>query len=149
MRLKHRFDKIIRLKSHETVSARQAYDQAVEMFRIEGTALYHLLKEKEAVETELGEVLKKGCTLLHIQSSQAFLGQLSEEVARKQHQVADARNVMQAKQEVLLLKNIEQKKYEHLKDVQTQKEKELHQAEEAKMLDEVSIQQHQKNGAQV
>lgn len=143
---KYKFEKLLSIKENEKDVVVGEYNDAVQKFEKAATKLYELLKQKEDLIDQQGKQLTSGLNIRQIQDFQRFLPLLDQSIAEWQIQVAKARKFMELKQQLLLEKNIEVKKYEVIKKKSWMAYSELEKAEENKFMDEISIQQYMNRG---
>jgi flagellar protein FliJ len=90
--------------------------------------------------------LKSGLLVQEIRHHQHFILNLQKTIDHYQKVVVNARNQMQFYQEKLMQKNIELKKYEKIKEKDKVVFLEALKHEEAKQMDDISIQQYVQRG---
>lgn len=146
MAFKYKFEKLLSIKENEKDVVIGEYNDAVQKFEKAATKLYQLLKQKEDLIDQQGKQLTSGLNIRQIQDLQRFLPFLDKSIAEWQVQVAKARKFMELKQQLLLEKNIEVKKYEIMKEKSLAAYSQLEKAEENKLMDEISIQQYMNRG---
>lgn len=146
MVFKYKFDKLLSIKENEKDIVIGEYNDAVQKFENAATRLYELLKQKEDLIDQQSRQLTSGSNIRQIQDLQRFLPLLDKSIAEWQVQVAKARKFMELKQQLLLEKNIEVKKYEIIKEKAWVAYSQLEKAEENKLMDEISIQQYMNRG---
>jgi flagellar FliJ protein len=146
MAFKYKFDKLLSIKENEKDIVVGEYNDAVQKFENAATRLYELLKQKEDLMDQQGRQLTSGLNIRQIQDLQRFLPLLDKSIGEWQIQVAKARKFMELKQQFLLEKNIEVKKYEIIKEKARDAYSQLEKAEENKLMDEISIQQYMNRG---
>lgn len=142
----YKFDKLLSIKENEKDIVIGEYNDAVQKFENAATRLYELLKQKEDLIDQQSRQLTSGSNIRQIQDLQRFLPLLDKSIAEWQVQVAKARKFMELKQQLLLEKNIEVKKYEIIKEKAWVAYSQLEKAEENKLMDEISIQQYMYRG---
>ncbi|HHW38881.1 MAG TPA: flagellar biosynthesis chaperone FliJ [Bacillales bacterium] len=146
MAFKYKFEKLLSIKENEKDVVVGEYNDAVQKFEEVATKLYELLKQKEDLIDQQGKQLTSGLNVRQILDFQRFLPLLDKSIAEWQVQVAKARKFMELKQQLLLEKNIEVKKYEIMKKKSWVTYSQLEKAEENKFMDEISIQQYMNRG---
>lgn len=146
MAFKYKFEKLLSIKENEKDVVIGEYNDAAQKFEKAATKLYELLKQKEDLIDQQGKQLTSGLNIRQIQDLQRFLPFLDKSIAEWQVQVAKARKFMELKQQLLLEKNIEVKKYEIMKEKSLVAYSQLEKAEENKLMDEISIQQYMNRG---
>ncbi|WP_374724038.1 flagellar export protein FliJ [Calidifontibacillus erzurumensis] len=144
-----KFSKVLALKEKEKDAAKSGYNEAVQKFENAATELYLLLKQKEEFIEEKEQQIQKGIPIAKIQNAERFLLSLEKSINYWQGQVAKTRRSMEIKQQYLLEKNIEVKKYEKLKEKSWNSFSQFEKTEQNKMMDEISIQQYMNRGNQV
>lgn len=146
MVFKYKFEKLLSIKENEKDIVIGEYNDAVQKFEKAATKLYELLKQKEDLIEQQGKQLKFGLHIGQILDLQRFLPLLDKSIGEWQLQVAKARKFMELKQQHLLEKNIEVKKFEIMKEKSRDAYSLLEKAEENKLMDEISIQQYMNRG---
>jgi flagellar protein FliJ len=140
MSFQFKFEKIKTLKEREKDEAFSIYNDSVKKFEEVAGKLYELLKQKEDLEEYQSIKLQKGLTVQEIRHHQQFISNLEKTIDYYQKMVVNARNHMYFLQEKLLHKNIEVKKYEKMKEKGQVHYLEQQKTEEAKQMDDISIQ---------
>lgn len=141
-----RFNKILAIKDNEKDQMLMEYNEALHNYESELEGLYHYLKQKEDLEQNGRDMLRRGLSIHHIQQQQQWMKNLEKVIIHHQTKVLRAKAIMQQKQSILQDKNIEVKKYQKLK------EQHLHtflyqmNEDERKIMDEISIQQYMSRG---
>lgn len=143
---KYKFEKLLTIKENEKDMVIGEYNEAVHKFETAATKLYELLKQKEDVEAQQNSQFQSGLYIGQIQSQQRFMLLLEKSIGESQLQVAKTRKNMELKQQLLLEKNIEVRKYEKIREKARDAYIQLEKAEENKLMDEISIQQFMYRG---
>ncbi|HHY74625.1 MAG TPA: flagellar biosynthesis chaperone FliJ [Bacillus bacterium] len=146
MSFKYKFEKLLTIKENEKDMVIGEYNEAVHKFETAATKLYELLKQKEDVEAQQNSQFQSGLYIGQIQSQQRFMLLLEKSIGESQLQVAKTRKNMELKQQLLLEKNIEVRKYEKIREKARDAYIQLEKAEENKLMDEISIQQFMYRG---
>ncbi|MBA2870806.1 flagellar FliJ protein [Anoxybacillus calidus] len=141
-----KFEKILFIKENEKDKALGEYNEAVKRFEEVAKKLYHFLKQKEDYEEMHQQKLQAGLPIQEIRYFQQFITNLERTISHYQQLVVQARQQMQLKQMKLAELNIEVKKYEKMKEKYFQTFLQKLQAEENKLMDEISIQQFVNRG---
>ncbi|WP_044893768.1 flagellar export protein FliJ [Bacillus alveayuensis] len=141
-----KFEKILSIKENEKDKALGEYNEAVKRFEEVGRKLYQFLKQKEDYEEIHKQKLQSGLSIQEIRYFQQFITNLERTISHYQQLVAQARQQMQLKQMKLAELNIEVKKYEKMQEKYFQTFLQTLQAEENKLMDEISIQQFVSRG---
>ncbi|HWJ80377.1 MAG TPA: flagellar export protein FliJ [Niallia sp.] len=142
MSYQFKFEKILNIREREKEEAGSVYNQSVKRFEEAAEHLYELLKRKEDLESFQASKLATGLSVQEIRHNQQFIGNLSKTIEHSQKVVQNARNSMSFYQEKLLEKNIEVKKYIKIKEKDFENYAFIEKAEEAKQMDEISLQQY-------
>lgn len=146
MVFQYKFAKLLSIKENEKDIVLEEYNEAVNKFEKAATKLYDLLKQKEDLQAQQSLQFQTGLNIGQIQDLARFLLMLEKSIDQWQLQVAKARKFMELKQQHLLEKNIEVKKYEKIKEKAWIAYNQLEKAEENKLMDEISIQQYMNRG---
>lgn len=134
-----RYQSIINLKENEKNQVMTEYEKSVEDFEKVAQKLYECLKKKEDLEKAKAEKLDKGLSVQEMRHYQQFVTNLEKTIEHYQKLVTLARNKMHEKQQLLMNKNIELKKYEKIKENDFEKYKEQQKNDERRELDQVAI----------
>jgi flagellar FliJ protein len=132
--------KVLQVSEREKNQIQSEYQEAMNQFEKVATQLYELLKSKEELEQSARDQISLGTSVFSLQQSQNKMLRLQQEIQQKQRATQQARDQMNGKQQDLVDKTIELKKYEKMKQlkqeqfIQEQKRLELIQ------MDELSIQ---------
>lgn len=146
MSFKTKLDKILSIKEKEKDEVISEYNDSVKSFESVANKLYELLKQKEELAEFLTEKVLTGFHVQQIQQYQRYILKLDKTINDKQGEVSQAREVMNNKEEKMIEKNIEVKKYEKIKEKKIEALKLFEKAEESKLMDEISIQQYMNRG---
>lgn len=146
MGFQYKFDKILHVKEMEKGDALAAYHTAVQKFEEAAEKLYELLKRKEDLEVYQSSKLAGGLAVQEIRHHQQFISNLQNSIDYYQKMVINARNRMNHFQEKLIETNVEVKKYTKMKEKDFLHYIEGIKFQEAKQMDDVSIQQYMNRG---
>ncbi|KAB7668640.1 flagellar export protein FliJ [Bacillus sp. B1-b2] len=149
MSYRFKFEKILAIREREKEEAGSVYNQSVKRFEEAAENLYELLKRKEDLEIYQASKLSSGLSIQEIRHNQQFIGNLTKTIEHSQKVVQNARTSMSFYQEKLLEKNLEVKKFIKIKENGHTNYLLEEKAEEAKLMDEISLQQfmqHEKVG---
>ena len=146
MRYRFKFEKIMMVKEREKDEALSIYNDSVKRFEDVAEKLYESLKKKEDLENYQSSRLENGLSVQEIRHHQHFIVNLQKTIDYYQKMVINARNQMNFYQEKLMQKNIELKKYEKIKEKDKVVFLEELKQEEAKQMDDISIQQYVHRG---
>jgi flagellar protein FliJ len=146
MRYRFKFEKIMMVKEREKDEALSIYNDSVKRFEDVAGKLYESLKKKEDLENYQSLRLENGLSVQEIRHHQHFIVNLQKTIDYYQKMVINARNQMNFYQEKLMQKNIELKKYEKIKEKDKVVFLEELKQEEAKQMDDISIQQYVHRG---
>jgi flagellar FliJ protein len=130
----------MQVSEREKNQIQSEYQEAMNQFEKVATQLYELLKSKEELEQSARDQISLGTSVFSLQQNQNKMLRLQQEIQQKQRATQQAREQMNGKQQDLVDKTIELKKYEKMKQlkqeqlIQEQKRLELIQ------MDELSIQ---------
>jgi flagellar FliJ protein len=141
MTYQFKFEKIMTLKEREKDEALSVYNESVKRFEQAAEKLYELMKRKEDLEEYQSRRLVEGLPVQEVRHHQQFIVNLQKSIDQYQRMVMNARNHMNFNQEKLLQKNIEVKKYVEIKEKGEIEFLELLKQDEAKEMDDISIQQ--------
>ncbi|MCA1030072.1 flagellar biosynthesis chaperone FliJ [Bacillus timonensis] len=139
-----KFTKLLTIRENEKNQVLADYNEAVKEFELVAEKLYSSLKKKEDLEDVQKSKLSHGLSINDIRHHQKFITSLEKTIMHHQKLVIQARNKMYMLQEKLIEKNIEVKKYEKMNERDLNAFKQLVQANEANVMNEVSIQQYMK-----
>lgn len=133
--------KILQVRENEKLNAEKEFTNATRQFEEVATKLYELLKKKENYEVNYYRKIETGIPIFEMQQIHTLLTKLQKQINQLQYFTQKARENMDRKQEQLVEKSIELKKYEKIK----QKKYELYieeiQRQENILMDEISVQQ--------
>lgn len=146
MRYRFKFEKIMMVKEREKDEALSIYNDSVKRFEEVAEKLYESLKKKEDLENYQSLRLENGLSVQEIRHHQHFILNLQKTIDYYQKMVMNARKQMNFYQEKLMQKNIELKKYEKIKEKDKILFLEELKQEEAKQMDDISIQQYVHRG---
>ena len=133
--------KILEVKESEKLKAEKEFTQATKQFEEVATKLYELLKKKEDYENHYNNQMLTGIHVFQIQQSYSILGQLQKQIDQLQYYTQQARVNMNKKEEILVEKSIELKKYEKMKQIKYEQFLEETKRQESLLMDEISVQQ--------
>ncbi|WNF35459.1 flagellar export protein FliJ [Bacillaceae bacterium IKA-2] len=133
--------KILEIREDDKIKAEKEFTQATKQFEDVATKLFEQLKKKEQYENEYYKRIETGIHIFEIQHSHTLLNQMQLQIDRQQNFTQKARDNMNRKQEVLVVKSIEQKKYEKMKQIKREKYIEETKHQENLLMDEISVQQ--------
>jgi flagellar FliJ protein len=136
------FEKILRVRENEKNAAQSAYHQSMDYFENIATKLYSLLKKKEAAEVHYQSMAYESIAIERLKEQSTYMEHLNNKINELQQQVVVARNDMETKQQLLSDAYIEVKKFEKLIENRWQAQLMHQEAEEAKLMDEISMQQY-------
>ncbi|WP_062197855.1 flagellar export protein FliJ [Massilibacterium senegalense] len=142
MKYEYGLEKVLTIKEKEKQTVANEYEKARESFQKRAMQLYEQLKKKEQLEEERQALLKKGIIIRDLQQNQFFLHKIEDKIAETEEKVNEARTHMQVKQQMLVYKNIEMKKYEKMKEKEKLAYLKQQKQEEERLMDEISIQQY-------
>ena len=134
------------VKEREKDEALSIYNDSVKRFEEVAEKLYESLKKKEDLENYQSLRLENGLSVQEIRHHQHFILNLQKTIDYYQKMVMNARKQMNFYQEKLMQKNIELKKYEKIKEKDKILFLEELKQEEAKQMDDISIQQYVHRG---
>ena len=133
--------KILEVRENEKFKAEKDFTQATKQFEEVATKLYDLLKKKENYESQYNNQVQTGIHVFQIQQSYLVLDQLQKQIDQLQYYTQQARTNMNQKEEVLVEKSIELKKYEKMKQIKYEQFLEETKRQENLLMDEISVQQ--------
>src|SRR5699024_1870808 len=136
------FEKILRVRENEKNDEQSAYHQSMDYFEEIAKKLYSLLSKKEAAEDYYQSMTYESIAIERLKEQSAYMSHLNEKINQLQQQVIVARNDMEAKQQLLSDAYIEVKKFEKLIERRWQARLIREKTEEAKLMDEISLQQY-------
>lgn len=134
--------KVLDVKNHEKMNAEQAYSESIRTFEEIATGLYELLKKKEGLIAKSEKDLVSGMSVHYIQQREKTIAYLDNKISELQLQTQKARRDMSDKERYLLIKSVDVKKYDRMKEIQKSKYQDLEKAAEQQFLDEISVQQY-------
>jgi flagellar FliJ protein len=147
MNFSYKFQKILAIKETEKERALEAYQVSVKSFEEVAEKLYHSLKQKEQLEADQLEKVSFGLNVQELRHHQQFILNLEKTISHFQSLVVTARQNMTKQEEMLLEKNIEVKKYEKIKEKEYSQFLEVMNADDNRLMDEISIQQFMNRGS--
>lgn len=139
MAFQFRLEKALGVKEIEKHLSELEYSKSVDAFEIAAKKLYETLKKKEQIEANYGEKLKAGVHAEILHQYDHHLRTLERLIAEQQLFMNKAKYVMKKKQNAVIEKSVEVKKYATLKDKQFKQYVENMKAEEQKQLDELAL----------
>ena len=134
----YRFDKVLTLREQEKQQTEIAYKESVRSFEEVATKLYDLLKKKEELISFQNEKLTIGATIDEIHHYSTFIDSLERTIDDVQKKVAQARTKMNWHEQKLVEKNLEVRKFEKMKEKDSQAFKLEQDRLEMLQLDEIS-----------
>lgn len=140
MGYQYKFDKILHVKEKEKGDCLATYQVSVQKFEEAAGKLYELLKKKEDLESFQSSKLSNGLSVQEIRHHQHFLSNLQNSIEYYQKMVINARNRMNYDQEKLIESNVEVQKFEKMKEKDFVHYLYEIKFQEAKQMDDVSIQ---------
>lgn len=146
MQYHFKFERILQLKEREKEEASALYQESVKKFEEVAQKLYDYLKRKEDLEAFQMSRLTDGLSVQEIRHNQHFISNLDKSIEYYQKMVINARNRMNYYREKLVEKNIEVKKYEKMREKGLTQFMEEMKFNEAKQMDDISIQQYMHRG---
>ncbi len=141
MSFKFKLQKILEMSGHEQLKAQKEYTQATRQFEEVATRLYELLKKKEDYELEYKRRMGVGISVVEIQQAHIIITQLQKQIDQFQLYTQKARENMHRKQELLVDRSIELKKYEKMKQIKLDYYLEDEKRQDNLLMDEISVQQ--------
>lgn len=136
------YNKILRVRENEKNAAQTAYNRSMDRFEEKAKQLYTLLRKKEEAEGSHQKITHEPITIERLKEQSAYMEQLNKQINLLQQQVIMARNDMETKQQKLSEAYVEVKKFEKLIENRKQTELQKIKTEEAKWMDEISMQQY-------
>lgn len=133
--------KILEVRENEKLKAEKEFTQATRQFEEVATKLYELLKKKENHENDYYQRIERKIHVFEIQQSHSLLAQFQKQIDQLQYYTQKARDNMNRKQEQLVEKSIELKKYEKMKQIKYEFYIEETKRQENILMDEISVQQ--------
>ncbi|QOY34470.1 flagellar export protein FliJ [Anaerobacillus isosaccharinicus] len=133
--------KILEVRENDKLKAEKEFSQATRQFEEVATKLYELLKKKENHENDYYQRIESKIHVFEIQQSHSLLAQLQKQIDQLQYYTQKARDNMNRKQEQLVEKSIELKKYEKMKQIKYEFYVEETKRQENILMDEISVQQ--------
>ncbi|SDM64611.1 flagellar FliJ protein [Fictibacillus solisalsi] len=139
MAFQFNMEKLLSIKTKEKEVVQSEYGESVKKFEQLAQSLYELLKKKEEIEQHSGNQFKTKMVINEIQQTQRFLLSLTQQIGSIQTQVQRAREKMNHVHIQLLEKTMEVKKFEKMKERQFSDYQQSLTAIENKQNDEYSI----------
>lgn len=131
--------KVMELREREKNNVQSEYQEAMTSFETIATELYEMLKRKEELEDNAREQIEKGTSIYALQQNQSKLLRLQQEVLVQQRSTQLAREKMNRKQQDLMNRSIEFKKYEKMKQIRQEQFEQEEKRLELLQMDELSI----------
>lgn len=144
MSFQYKLQKILEVRDHEKQKAEKDFTDATKMFEEVATKLYEALKKKEDYEAHYSKRIEEGVPIFEIQQSQTLISTLQNQINKLQYYTQKARDNMNKKQESLVEKTIEVKKFEKMKELKYEVYIEDIKRQENMLMDEISVQQFMK-----
>lgn len=141
MSFRFTLQKILDVKENDKLKAEKDFTEATRQFEEVATKLYSLLKKKEDYEASYYLNVERGMVIFEIQQSHLLIEKLQRQIDQYQLYTQKARENMNRKQEVLVEKSIECKKYEKMKELKHEQFKDEVKRQEKLLMDEISVQQ--------
>ncbi|WP_456271545.1 flagellar export protein FliJ [Bacillus sp. AK031] len=141
MAYQFKFENILALKEQEKEEVRESYRDAVEKFEHIAQKLYDLLKKKEDLANFQSEKIVNGLSVHDIRHNQNFITNIEKTIEYYQGMVIQARNRMNWHEQKFSEMNIEVRKYEKIKENDYTRYKQVLNASENKVLDELAVMQ--------
>ncbi|MDT8859025.1 flagellar export protein FliJ [Alkalihalobacillus sp. MEB130] len=132
--------KVMQVREREKIKVQAEYQDAIDHFEIVATQLYELLKTKESLEEQARNQITSGTSIYELQQHQNELFRLQQAIQHKQYATQVAREKMAAKEQDLVLKTIEVKKYEKMKQLKHEQYQQELKRRELIQMDELSVQ---------
>lgn len=111
-----RLDKVLAIREKEKNLSELEYADAQKQFERAAWKLYELLKKKENLEAQYSDKMQAGVTVNVLRQYHDHLESLQGLIIQEQLNVNRAKFEMERKQEVIVQKSVEVKKYTSLKD---------------------------------
>ncbi|GIP36812.1 hypothetical protein J31TS4_00920 [Paenibacillus sp. J31TS4] len=138
MKFRYAFQKIVDLKTSEKTQAEWTFTTSVGVLRDEEASLATLFSEKKELQQHLQEEAGQTTTVSQLLLYQSYLDHIEAKIREKNRDVRQARQTVDANQQVLNAKLLEEKVWATARD----KAKEVHVAEvlrqEQAALDEIA-----------
>ncbi|OIJ13163.1 flagellar export protein FliJ [Anaerobacillus alkalilacustris] len=140
MSFQYTLQKVLEVRENDKLVAEKEFAIATRQFEEVATRLYELLKKKEDYENHYNNRIEAGIPIFQIQQSYSLLTRLQEQIDQLQYTTQKARENMNRKQNLLVEKSIELKKYEKMKQIKYEEYLEEEKRLENTLMDEISIQ---------
>ncbi|SHF51587.1 flagellar export protein FliJ [Ornithinibacillus halophilus] len=137
----HALEKILDLQELEKQKALKVYQNSIDQFEEVATKLYYLLRKKEEAELNYETSIKKAIPIDEIKTQTSYINKLQEQILNLQGDVQQARSYMEKSRDELTDSYKEVKKFETVIERRKKEEFELSKKLEAKLMDEISLQQ--------
>ncbi|KHF39778.1 flagellar export protein FliJ [Halalkalibacter okhensis] len=132
--------KVMQVREREKNKVQAEYQEAIGHFEKVATQLYELLKSKEDLEELSRNQIATGTSIYKLQQNQTKIMRLQQEILEKQRATQLAREKMTVKEQHLVTKTIEVKKYEKIKQLKQEQYKEEEKRKDLMQMDELSVQ---------
>lgn len=139
MGFQFRLEKALNVKEQEKQLSELEYSSALDHFEKVALQLYQSLKEKEQLEADYEQLLKKGVHVDVLQRYERYLRPLKSRIKRQQMLVSEAKLAMESKQRAIVTKTVEVKKYAMLKEKRYKDYIASKAKEETKQMDELTV----------
>ncbi|WP_110929416.1 flagellar export protein FliJ [Bacillus massiliglaciei] len=146
MMFQYKFGKILSIREKEKADALSKYNESMKRFEEAAEKLYKLLKKKEELLDFQQEKLVTGLSVQDIRQHQLFMDNLEKIIEQNQKTVMETRYIMNKRQQELMDKNVEVRKYEKIKENDFTRFLDGMKEEENKSMDEISIRQFLNKG---
>ncbi|MCT8139822.1 flagellar biosynthesis chaperone FliJ [Anaerobacillus sp. CMMVII] len=133
--------KVLEVRENEKLKSEKEFTQATRQFEEVATKLYELLKKKENYQSKYSQRIENGIAIFELQQFHTILLQYQKQIDHLQYYTQKARENMNRKQEQLVEKTIELKKYEKMKQIKHELYIEESKRKENILMDEISVQQ--------
>lgn len=133
--------KILEVRVNDKIKAEKDFSRATKQFQEVATKLFEQLKRKEQYEIEYYTRIETAIPIFEIQQSHTILNQMQQQIDKQQLFTQKARDNMNMKEETLVIKSIEQKKYEKMKQIKYENYIEETKRQDNLFMDEISVQQ--------
>lgn len=134
--------KILNVRESEKKDAQIAYHESMARFETVATKLYDVLRRKELAEDTYEGYLQATTAIDIIKEQATYIEVLNKHILTLQHDVQQARSLMEGKQGKLADAHVEVKKFEKIIDIRKEAEKAVILKMEKASMDEISIQQY-------
>ncbi|OIJ17836.1 flagellar export protein FliJ [Anaerobacillus alkalidiazotrophicus] len=140
MSFQYTLQKVLEVRENDKLVAEKEFAIATRQFEEAATRLYELLKKKEDYEKHYNNRIEAGIPIFQIQQSYSLLTRLQEQIDQLQYTTQKARENMNRKQNLLVEKSVELKKYEKMKQIKYEEYLEEEKRLENTLMDEISVQ---------